>query len=786
MGLRVEVQFGRNKLYTGLIFRIHSDTPQAYVPKPIISLVDEKPIVHEKQFEYWQWLAAYYGCTLGEVMHAALPANFKLSSETRITLGPLFHTDMQTLDDEEYIITEALTIQEELSIEDIQGILQRKTVYPVIRRLLEKKIIYLKEEIQQKYKPRKLTCVRLTPTYRDHPEQLTQAFDLTARSDKQTEALMAYIQIYKHREFVRRQDLIRITSADNGALKAMEKKGIFDLYEREVSRLGAYEADTIEAAVMAPQQVAALAEIKHHWQDKQTVLLHGVTGSGKTRVYVELIKEAVQRGKQVLYLLPEIALTAQIVARLQKIFGNDISVYHSRQSNNERVELWNEALTGKPILLGARSASFLPYQQLDLIIVDEEHDPSYKQVNPAPRYQGRDSALMLARIYGAKVLLGTATPSIESYRNARSGKYGLVVMPERFGGLQLPETVIVDAKLAMKEKRLHSHFTSEMIEELAAALQRGEQAILFQNRRGYAPTYRCDTWSWHAECANCDVSLTYHKNFNVLKCHYCGYQTGLPENCPACGSKTLSLKGFGTEKIEDELKIFLPDAKIARMDLDTVRAKNAHSKLIADFEDGKIDILVGTQMVTKGLDFERVGIVGILSADQLLHYPDFRATERAFQLMVQVSGRAGRKHQRGKVLIQSFNTGHPVLREVIENDFTAFYQREIEERDRFAYPPYRRLIKITLKHKKPPVLNDAMKLYAHWVKNELGSWVLGPTIPPVGRVRNWYLLDLTIKLDPQDRAKMAFAKKIIQEATENLAQTKGYSGVRVNVDVDPY
>ena len=786
-GIRVEVQFGRNKLYAGLVMRIHEDSPKAYEPKSVLSLIDEHPIVHPPQFKYWQWLASYYACTLGEVMNAALPANFKLSSETRITLGPLFHSDMELLDDQEYLITEALTIQEELSIEDIQGILQRKTIYPVIRRLLDKKVIYLKEDLQQRYKPRKIACVRLTETYQSDPDLLTGAFDLVQRSEKQTAALLAYIQIYKQREYIRKQDLIKMTSADHGALKAMEKKGIFELYEREVSRLGSYEEGTIEAADLSPQQIRALAEIESHWEDKQTVLLHGVTGSGKTRVFIELMKACIAKGGQVLYLLPEIALTAQIVHRLQRIFGDDIAVYHSRHSHMERIELWNAALAGKPIMLGARSASFLPFKKLDLIIIDEEHDPSYKQHNPSPRYQGRDSALVLAKLHGAKVVLGTATPSIESYQNALKGKYGLVDMPERFGGIQLPVTEIVDAKLELKKKTLYNNlFTSVLINELQEALERGEQAILFQNRRGYAPTYRCDTCGWHSECANCDVALTYHKGFNVLKCHYCGYQTKQPTQCPACNASTLSLKGFGTEKIEDELKIFLPEARIARMDLDTVRAKNAHSRLISEFADGKIDILVGTQMVTKGFDFERVGVVGVLSADQILHYPDFRASERAFQLMVQVSGRAGRKFKQGKVIIQTFNPAHPILKEVLENDFKGFFHRELQERQHFAYPPFRRLIQITLKHKKPNVVNDAMKLYAHGLKNQLGDRVLGPTVPSIGRVRNWYLLQLLIKINPKDGKQTAFAKHLIRKATEDLHQTKGFSGVRVTVDVDPY
>ena len=485
-----------------------------------------------------------------------------------------------------------------------------------------------------------------------------------------------------------------------------------------------------------------------------------------------------------LYLLPEIALTAQITNRLQQIFGDDIAVYHSRLNNNERVEMWNAVLKDKPILLGARSALFLPFSKLGLIIVDEEHDRSYKQYDPSPRYSGRDVAIVLGRLHQAKIILGTATPSLETYHNVLKKKYGLVEMPDRFGGIQLPEVKVADLKEEQKKRKLNSHFSSVLIAELRAALERGEQAILFQNRRGFSPTYRCSTCGWHSECIHCDVSLTYHKYFQQLKCHYCGYQTNLPKHCPACGSTGLILQGFGTEKIEDEIKIYLPEAKIGRMDFDTVRSKFAHARIINDFEEKRIDILVGTQMVTKGLDFENVGIVGVLSADQLLQFPDFRSSERAFQLMVQVSGRAGRKHKRGKVIIQAFNTGSPVLKEVVRNDFSSFIQRELKERNDFLYPPFIRLIRITLKHKKPDVLNEAAKLYAKMLKKELGSWVVGPAVPYISRVRGYYLLDFLIKLE-KDAKKMSFAKEVVQNSTIALQKTQGFSGVRINVDVDP-
>ncbi len=784
-GIRVEVQFGRNKHYTGLIVGFPEHKPGDVKPKPILSIIDETPIIQQQQFKLWQWMATYYCCALGEVMQAALPANLKLASETMLTLSPLFDEDFSELDDREYLIAEALTIQNEISIDDVRSILGQKTVYPLIRSMLDKKIIYLKEDLKTKYKPKQVICVRLQEPYASQPQLLDEAFAKLERSDRQVEALMAYIQLSKQQEFVRQQDIIKKVNADHSVIKAMVKKEVFETYDREISRLGNYEEETVNADKLADQQVQAIAEIKTCLKEKNVVLLQGVTGSGKTRVYVELIRETINRGEQVLYLLPEIALTAQIIERLQRIFGDDIVVYHSRLSNNERVELWNKVLEGKPILMGARSSLFLPFHKLGLIVVDEEHDASFKQQDPNPRYSGRDTAIYLAHLHGAKVILGTATPSVESFHNAQNGKYGLVVMPERFGGLQLPEVVVVDAKDELQKRKLQSHFTSVLIEELKATLERGEQAILFQNRRGYAPTYRCTTCGWHSECIHCDVSLTYHKFHKNLKCHYCGYQTGLPLACPACGSKQLALQGFGTEKIEDELKIYLPSAKIGRMDWDTVRTKNAHAKIINDFEERRLDILVGTQMVTKGLDFENVAVVGVLSADQLLQFPDFRSSERGFQLMVQVSGRAGRKHRRGKVIIQAFNTASPVLREVINNDFAGFFTREMAERRAFKYPPYYRLIRITLKHKKPQVLNDAGKLFAKYLKAKLGEWAQGPAVPYISRVRTYYLLDFLVKIERHPQ-KITYTKNSIMEAIDDLHHQKGLSGVRVNVDVDPF
>lgn len=783
-GVRVEVQFGKNKLYSALVMEVHAKAPEEYKPKPVISVIDETSIIFPSQIKLWQWMAKYYACTLGEIMNAALPSGMKLASETRIVLSPLFDENYDGFNDKEFMITEALSIQNELSIDDIRKILNQKTVYPLINRLLERKVIYLKEELKSSYKPKKVSCVKLSEPYASNLELLEEAFELLGNSNRQVEALMAFIHLSKKLDMVQSQDVCKKASVDATVLKAIEKKGIFEIYKKDVSRIAGYEEELVESSELSEQQISAIEAIKVETNNRVT-LLHGVTGSGKTRVYVELIKEAIAKGEQVLYLLPEIALTAQIVNRLQKIFGDQIAVFHSRLSNNERVEIWRSVLAGKPLVMGARSGLFLPFNHLKLIIVDEEHDTSFKQMDPAPRYNARDVAVFLAKMHDAKIILGTATPSLESYHNAVTKKYQLVEMPQRFGGLELPETIIVDAKEETKTKKMQSHFTSVLLDELRKTLEQGEQAILFQNRRGYAPTMECINCGWHAECIHCDVSLTYHKFQNNLRCHYCGYQTPIPSECPACGSKQLTLKGFGTEKIEDELKIFFPEAKITRLDYDTSRTKNAHARIINDFEEKRIDILVGTQMVTKGLDFDNVGLVGVLSADQLFQFPDFRASERGFQLITQVSGRAGRKNKRGKVIIQAFNTSHSVLKEILENNYVGFFERELAERQTFMYPPFCRLIKITLKHKKPDLLNEASKVFSKQLKKSLGDRVIGPAVPGIPRVRNYFLMDLLIKME-RNSEKIAFAKSAILEAIQATQSIQGFSMVRININIDPY
>ena len=782
-GQRVEVQFSKNKHYAGIIRRLHGTAP-GFKTKPILSVIDVEPLLTSRQLALWDWLADYYCCTPGEVMTAGLPSHLKMASETIITLGPLFSDDVTELSEDEYLVVEALTLQAELTLKDIRDILQRKTVYPVIRSLLDRHVIFPKEEFTDRYKALEVRCVRFGPDFRTEAQQ-AGAFDLVSRSEKQTAVLLEYVQYSRTQPYVRRSDLSKRTGASDGVIRALVKKGIFEFYDREVSRLSTDGEAAADAKPLSEQQAQALAEIRSFHADAKPALLHGVTSSGKTRVYVELMQEAIAAGKQVLYLLPEIALTGQIIKRLQLVLGDKIMVYHSRLNNMERVEIWKAVLTGKTSVVGPRSALFLPFTTLDLVVVDEEHDSSYKQHDPNPRYNGRDVAMYLAQQHGARAILGSATPSLESWENAKSGKYGLVTMTERHGGTALPEIVIANSRETNDKGVHHPFFTPTLLTALRKTLERGEQAILFQNRRGFAPVYFCPTCEYTVACVNCDVSLTYHKYQHRLRCHCCGYVTAPPERCPACGELQLKLSGTGTEKIEDELKIFFPEARIARMDLDTTRGKNALGKLLDDFEVGELDILVGTQMVTKGLDFERVGLVGVISADQLLRFPDFRADERAFQLMTQVAGRAGRRDRRGQVIIQAHEGGHPVITDVITGDYDNFIQREGGNRQQHAFPPYRKMIRLQLRHTKRATVEEGAKLMGKWLAHSLGDQLEGPFEPSVARLRTYYLQDMVIRFAPVP-AQIKRIKELIQRASDKLGQTKGLSGVRVVVDVDPY
>ncbi len=814
IGVRVEVQFGTGRnIYAGIAMAITHSAP-GYTTKPILSVVDKEPIVTAQQIQFWQWIAGYYMCTLGEVMNAALPTNLKLTGETTVMLNPEHNADFAALDDKEYLVAEALLLQKELTIEQIQKILQQKTVYPIINRLLMYGVLELKEELHQKYKPKTALFVALggqwsvvggqsseisskqndetiteinesrQPTT-DSLQFLRKAFNATLKSDKQTQTLLAFVQLSKKQNWVKASDLYAAAKVDIAVLRAMEKKEIFVIEEKEISRVNSKGEEISLTTALSATQAQAVADIKTAFETKNTVLLQGITGSGKTRVYVELIQEELKRGGRVLYLLPEIALTSQIITRLKAVFGNDIAVYHSRVNGQERVELWNQVVAGRQIILGARSSLFLPFQNLSLIIVDEEHDSSYKQHDPNPRYNSRDCAVYFAGLFGAKVLLGTATPSVETYYNADIGKYGWVKMTQRFGNATLPEIQIVDTGAENKKRTMLGNFSPQLLSAIKDTIAKKKQVILFQNRRGYAPTLTCSNCTWTFDCRNCDVTLTYHKHLNAMNCHYCGFTAKVPKECPACSSPSLLLKGYGTERIEDELKIHLPDARIARLDLDTARSKINFAKLLDDFEAQELDILVGTQMVTKGLDFEKVALVGVMNADSLLHYPNFRAAERAFQLLTQVSGRAGRKETAGKVLIQSYDTKHLVLRDVLENQTERFYERELKERERFQYPPYYRLISVSVRHKKYEVMAASVKIFTQLLKNGLGTRVSGPAEPLVPRVNTYYITDYLIKVE-RDAERIILAKKIIADAITQLQHGEGFSTVKIAVNVDVY
>ncbi len=822
-GVRVEVPFGQNrtKVYSGLVDRIHSEKPDFQV-KPIIAVLDEVSVIVPQQIKLWDWIADYYCCTLGEVMAAALPGHLKLTSETKLVFSSTYGDNFSDLDSDEYLIAEALQIQKEITIEDARKILNKKTVLPVVQRLLNKGVLFLREDLQEKFKPRKVAAVRLAEPFRSKPELLREVMAELSGKERQLEILMAYLALEKRQPFVRKQDVLTKADVSESSLNTLVKKGVLEKYEREVSRLSGYEDELVEAEALSKQQVRALSELRQWFAvpaalaagipvstaepstpavmevgtsahgapaakaagTVNVALLHGVTGSGKTRVYVELMHEVIKQGGQVLYLLPEIALTTQIINRLQKFFGNEVAVYHSKINTQERVEVWKSSAAGKPVILAARSGLFLPFQNLQLVIVDEEHDASFKQYDPAPRYHARDTAIFLANIYGAKTLLGTATPSLETWHNVQTGKFGLVEMPERFGGLELPTIETIDLREQLKNRQMQSIFSTPLLENLQKALDNGEQAILFQNRRGYAPILECEVCGWNAMCRHCDVSLTYHKHTHRLRCHYCGYVQEPAKTCPACGSGKITFKGFGTEKIEDELKIFLPNARIGRMDMDTAGSKGNLTALLNDFEERRLDILVGTQMVTKGLDFDNVGLVGVLGADALTKFPDFRSGERAFQLLTQVAGRAGRKNKRGHVLIQAFDPKHPVVQEVLRGDFPAFVERELKERLAFKYPPYYRLINLELRHKDPKVVNEAAAFYAKILRQKLGDRVLGPVIPNIARIRNYFGQHIMLKLE-KSAPVLSGAKALIRHTTEIMLGRPGLSQVQVAVDVDP-
>ncbi|MBN1415520.1 MAG: primosomal protein N' [Bacteroidales bacterium] len=725
-GVRVVVPVGKKRLYTALIHHVHQQKPQDYMVRPVHALLDSEPVINDLQLKLWEWIADYYMCTLGDIYRAAVPAGFKPEKEI--------------------------------------------------------------------YKPRKSFFIRLGRSWREEVK-LHSLLDKLAKAPRQHKLLMQYLEtsgfsVSSQPVWIEKTTLLKKAAVSDSVFQNLVKKKVFETTQRVVSRLSRHDDEIREPLSLTGDQSKALQSIKQNFMDKDVVLLHGITSSGKTEMYIHLIRDQLEKGKQVLYLLPEIALTTQIITRLRKVFGNKVGIYHSKFSASERVEIWN-CLAGKTtgirdpyqVILGARSSLFLPFSNLGLVIIDEEHENTFKQTGPSPRYHARDTAIVLAQLHKAKVLLGSATPSLESFYNCLTGKYGLVELSKRYLDLQLPEIHVVNIHEAYRKKQMKSHFSVPLLEATENALKQHEQVILFQNRRGFSLFLECGECGWVPRCIHCDVSLTYHKRNKSLVCHYCGYSVSVYGSCKKCGSHNMQMKGFGTEKIEDEIALFFPGARITRMDLDAIRSRKTCERIIAAFERGEIDIMVGTQMISKGLDFDNVNLVGILNADNMLNYPDFRAYERSFQLMLQVSGRAGRKNRRGRVIIQAYDSSQELFNQVINHDFNSFARSQLSERKSFHYPPYTRLIEITLKSKDKNKLDRAAEILASILKKQLDIRIMGPEYPLISKIRNHHLKRIILKTKKEK--SVARVKETLQQCIAGLHRHDDFRGVMVSVDVDP-
>lgn len=792
IGQRAIVQFGKNKIQTGIVANLHNNPPVAYEAKYILELLDESEIIYPQQFKLYQWIADYYMCTMGEVINAALPSGLKLSSESKIQIHPSF--DFETTDfdfsERERILLQRLK-QEELAHSEIAKLLGSKSIYNILKSLVAKEAIIIFEEVKEKYKPKTERRIRLAAQYLEKKE-LERLFESLGSKPKHEAAVLAYLQhvsVFSHPELnskgILKSQLIGEEFTDS-VINTLVKKKIFEDFDITVPRFGFDDPVQEYPVMLSEKQTEARNSILKFFEEKETVLLQGVTGSGKTEIYIDLIKRALDGGNQVLYLLPEIALTTQIVLRLKKVFGKVMGVYHSRFSDNERVEVWNGVLNGRfKLVVGVRSSVFLPFDNLGLIVVDEEHDGSYKQYDPNPRYHARDAAQVIGQHHNAKVILGSATPSVESFHHATQGKYGWVRLEGRFGEAQLPEIVFADVSREKKMKTNKGEFSSLLLREIAERIQLKEQTILFQNRRGYAPMVQCEDCGWVPKCINCAVSLTYHQYRHAMVCHYCGYREPMPAKCPTCESKRILTLGYGTEKLEDELKIYFPEANIQRMDLDTTRTKSGYEDIIRNFETGETNILVGTQMVTKGLDFDHVSLVGVFDADRMMHFPDFRSYERAFHLITQVSGRAGRRAKQGKVVIQTSNPSHKLFSFVIKNDVIGFLQGQVLDRKENLYPPFSRLIEITFKHIDKKIVREASEKYADEIRPRLKQVrILGPGEPMISKIRNEYLMTVLLKI-PRGIGHLAEIKAMLLETSHRYQQTKEYRNVKFVFDVDP-
>jgi primosomal protein N' (replication factor Y) len=782
IGMRVEVMLGANKRYAGIIKKMIPEKPEAFNPKPILSVLDDAPIVYPSQLALWEWMANYYMCTEGEVMQAAIPSHLKISSESVFIFNEDQIIDSHKLSDSEYIISEALQIKKELSISEVQKLLDKKSVYPIINKLIQKGICFVQENMNDKYKAKHETFISLAAPFRNEA-LLEKLLNEWSRAPKQLALLLSFLHLEKTEKSVTQKAILEKSDASPAQLKALIDKGILVAEKRKIDRiLNDASLGDLTAHRLSEKQNIAFKNILEQLESKPVHLLHGITGSGKTQIYVALINEIIKSGQQALYMLPEIALTAQMIRRLKLYFGNSIAIYHSKFNPNERVEIWNKVKNGEiKIVLGARSALFLPYKNLSLIIVDEEHDGSYKQQEPAPRYQARDTAIYYASQIKAKVILGSASPSVESFYNASTQKYGYTQLTERFNKGELPTIQLIDTK---KQQASAAILTPALLEAIKKTIEQNKQVILFQNRRGYASYIICEVCGWIPHCKNCDVTLTYHKNKNLLSCHYCGATYPILTACQACGKQHFRQKSFGTEQIEEKLNQALPGVIVARMDFDNVKGKNEHDQLIQQFEQRQIDILVGTQMVVKGLDFENVDLVGIVDADSLLNFNQYRVNERAFQMMEQVSGRAGRKNSNGKVLIQVSQVQHPIVQLVQQHDYLGFYKFEIQNRKQFAYPPFSRLMSILFKHKDNNIAEEAANHFLRTLTPEIQKTVLGPAQPLVNRVRNKYIWELCVKISTQSN-QLQIAKKQLYHYIGLIQAHPRYKTVQLIIDIDP-
>ena len=790
VGCRVVVPFGKKKFYTGIVQDIHCREPEGYEVKDVADVLDARPVLLASQFKLWDWVADYYLCTRGDVYKAALPSGLKLESETIVAFNPDFEPSGRLSEREQKVLSQ-LESEGETSVTCLEKSCGVKNMLTLVKSLLDKEAIMVKEELKRTYKPRTEVRVRLTAAARNE-HRLHFFFDeLQRRAPKQLDLLMRYLELSGSlggssvRE-VSKAELLQRAQATPAVFNGLVEKGILEIYKQEVGRLD--NSAVVDLQPLNPlnvHQEKAYHAIINVFHQKNVCLLYGVTASGKPEIYIHLIAETIRRGRQVLYLLPEIALTTQITARLRRVFGARLGIYHSKFPDAERVEIWQKQLSGQDydIILGVRSSVFLPFRRLGLVIVDEEHENTYKQQDPAPRYHARNAAIMLASYYGAKTLLGTATPSLESWYNAGTGKYGLVELKERYTQIQLPEILPVDIKELQHKKRMNGPFSPLLLQHIREALEQHAQVILFQNRRGFAPMVECHTCGWVPRCKNCDVSLTYHKGLRQLTCHYCGYTMPVPRRCPACEGTDLRSRGFGTEKIEDDIRAFFPEARVARMDLDTTRTRAAYERILADFEQGRTDILIGTQMVSKGLDFEHVNVVGILNADTMLNYPDFRAYERAFQLMAQVAGRAGRKDKRGRVVLQTKSIDHPIIAQVMANDFEGMASGQLAERQMFRYPPYYRLVYVYLKHRDEALLDVMAHAMAERLRAVFADRVLGPDKPPVARVQTLFIRKIVVKIETT--ASLSRVRQWLVEVQREVQSDERFRSLLVYYDVDP-